>query len=558
MNNITNIFKSKPTQANEAPPHSEEPSKIVKMFDSAQIPAFCAFKKRSYTNKQEAKNSLGALAGVGLATMAKSTGATTGLHEVVGHGLLGLKLTSQSTDPRYQVNGWDNFHKMANANSFQGGLLGFFRWLFLGNGGGVTFHSSSDQPNGIGQAMGPAGQDAWISIAGSLPGLAVDTFAVTGGMQLRKRAPMLGNTLVGFGLADNMMNAAYPISAATMSKSQMKNTAENGHDFANFAIQMSAITGIPAQDIAISTAVFWTGFVPLAAGISYLHTKSHINDVVPDALALKHWMQNIGNDPKSTEQLKKYYQAYPYKGQLEKTKLEDLPSSPVFIDFVNYLLETVPSKTLDTAKKEILSSWEKNLPKDRLQTALTTASVLGLGVAITSKILSFLALATPSLQTTATALSYVAIPLVGVSVLSSGYQLHKDLKCPNSTVPKTAKMLSVAHLVATVACAVLIIAAFFIPGFNLIFFGALVFGCIVTIVLNYKRSQIIRKQFALDQAMSPEVWDVMYPLWKKHQEGRCRMGNVLKKWTKCVSKKIDLQAFYKSQSGMICTLSQVS
>jgi hypothetical protein len=548
MNAITNIFKSKYTQSKEDPSRSQESSKIVKMFDSAHIPAFCAFKKRSYTNNRTVKNFLGAFAG------AKSTGASTGLHEVVGHGLLGNKLTSQSTDPRYQVDGWDNFHKMANANSFLGGIQGFFRWLFLGTGAGSTSHSSSDQPNGIGQAMGPAGQDAWISIAGSIPGLAVDTLAVTGGMQLRKRAPMLGNTLVGFGLTDNMLNAAYPISAATMSKNQMKTNAENGHDFANFAIQMSAITGIPAQDIAISTAVFWTGFVPLAAGLSYLHTKSHITDVVPDALALKHWMQNIGNDPKTIEQLRKYYQAYPHKEHLEKVKSEDLPSSPVFLDFVNYLLETIPSKTLDKAKKEILSSWEKNLPKDRLQTALTTASILGLGAAIISKMLSLLALATPSLQTAATALSYVAIPLIGVSVLSSGYQLHKDLRCPNSTVPKTAKMLSVAHLVATLACAILIIAAFFTPGFNLIFFGALVFGCIITIVLNHKRSQIIRKQFTFDQAMSPEVWDVMYPLWEKHQEEKCRMGSILKKWTKCVSEKIDLLAFYKSQSGIVCTL----
>ena len=550
---INNKFKKNPTLPEKDPSKLIESPKIAQMFNNAKVSAFCAQKENGNTANRRVKEAISLCGGGELALFAKSTGATTGLHEVVGHGLLGYGLTSHSSDPQYGVDGWDNFHKMTRAHSFQGGLMGFFQWLFLGTGAGWTSHSSSSQPNGLGQAMGPSGQDAWISVAGSLPGLALDTLSVTGGMHLKKRSPILGNALVGFGLADNMMNAAYPISAAAMSTSQMRTAASNGHDFANFALQMSTVTGIPAQDIAISTAVFWTGFVPVVAGASYLHTKSQIKDVVPDALALKHWIQTTGNDPKVAELLKKYYEAYPQKKLLEKIKIEELHTSPVFVDFINYLLETMPEKTLDISKKEILSNWEKKLPKDRVQTALTTASVIGLITAVTSKILSFLALATPSLQSAATMLGYVSIVFIGASVLSSAYQLYKDFRCPDFIVPIAAKMLSVAHLVSTIACASLIIAAFFVPGLNLIFFAVLIVGCIVNIILSHRRAQVIRRQFALTQALSAEVWNVMYPLWKNHQWSGKPMGRVLKKWSDLVSKKVDLQAFQRSQQEIVCT-----
>ena len=168
-------------------------------------------------------------------------------------------------------------------------------------------------------------------------------------------------------------------------------------------------------------------------------------------------------------------------------------------------------------------------------------------------ILSFLALATPSLQSAATMLGYVSIVFIGASVLSSAYQLYKDFRCPDFIVPIAAKMLSVAHLVSTIACASLIIAAFFVPGLNLIFFAVLIVGCIVNIVLSHRRAQVIRRQFALTQALSAEVWNVMYPLWKNHQWSGKPMGRVLKKWSDLVSKKVDLQAFQRSQQEIVCT-----
>ncbi len=539
MQNITNETKSSSTHLEIESHKTLVSSKIPEMFRNAKVSAFCTYKDGSPTLNWGLKTITGIGAGITTSILAETTGAATGLHEVVGHGLLGCELTSASTHPTYQIPAWDNFDKMTNSGSFKEGFINFYQWLFSPSGG-TTFHSSSDSPNEIGQKMGAEGQSAWISVAGSLPGLAVDTLAVTGGMQLRKRSPILGNTMVTFGLLNNMTAATYPISAAMMNHNQMEKAAENGHDFANFALQMSAVTGLPAQDIAISTAAFWTGFVPLVAAATYMHTKSHIVDVVPDVLALQHWIQKAETDPKTAQMLETYYQKYSKKEQLLKISEETLYANPIFIDFIDYLLDKIPSKTLNESKTEILANWEKNLPRDRIQTALTTTAVVGITAAVAAKLLGFLALATPSLQTAATVLTYLSPIFIGASVISAAYQVYKDFQCPDSIVPKKAKMLSIANLVMTIASAVLITTALFVPGLNLAFLGAILLGCIVNIALSYKRSQIIREQFAFTRAISPEIWNIMYPLWYRYECSKADRGRTLKTWTSCTSKNLNL------------------
>ncbi len=547
VNSILNECKTpdaEPANSEQKAPKTFGESKIPEVFKNATVSAICSQAVQEWTPggiiKQKGKEVLAVPLGGLAAGFAGMTGATVALHEVLGHGLLGVELTQQSGPaPTYWIGAWDNFDKMVHADSFKDGLAAFFHWLFPFSDGDLG-HANCypDQPNGIGQAMGPDGRSAWVSVAGSLPGLALDSLSVVGGMYLRKRSPVLGNLMVGFGLTDNLIGTAYAMSAALMSDSQLAST---NNDFANFAVKMSDITGIPAHDIAIGTAIFWTAFVPLLAVAAYLHTRSQMTDVVPDFLALKHWVQKAENDPKIAAELQKYYQAYPHKDKLALVEVENLTSSPVFYEFLSYLLDKISVTSLDACKKEILASWDKNVPRDRIQTALTVASLAGTGTAVATKILSVLSLANPALQTAATALGYVAPVFIGASVISAGYQVYKDFQCPDSVVPKAAKMLSIAKLVATIACAALIITALFVPGLNLAFIIVIVLGSILNIILSYGRSQLIRDQFALQKALSPEVWNVMYPLWKYNQGANKKMKRALKTWTNCVSKKVDLK-----------------
>ena len=556
---ISSIF-SKSTQPAAVEPTEKAPqtfgdTKITGAFKNAAVSASLGFqgglRLRDLLRRSIAPQHMGMSMGGILAILGMTTGPLAALHEVVGHGLLGTELTQQSgPSPTYWIEGWDNFNKIRAADSFKEGLHAFFYWLTPWDWGtgssavGMTYHYP-DQTNGIGQAMGTEGRDAWFSVAGSIPGLALDSLSVIGGMHLRKRSPVLGNLLVGFGLTDHLLTVSYPISAAMMSDSELKATQSSGHDFADFALKISDILGISAHDIALSTAVIWTAFVPLIAAAAYLHTRSHIGDVVPDALALKRWVEKAKKDPKASAELEEYYQAYPDKRRkrLDAVKIEDLPTSPEFYDFLGYLLDKIPSQSLDECKKEILASWEKNLPRDRIQTALTVASVGGTAMAVATKTLDVLALANSSLQIAATALSHIAPVFIGASVISAGYQVYKDFQCPDSVVPLSAKMLSVAKLVLTVACAALMITALFVPGLNLAFIGVLVLGSILNILLSYGRSHVIRNSFAFQKAISPEVWNVMYPLWQNHRETQTPMSTALKTWADCVSKKADLNTY---------------
>ena len=144
------------------------------------------------------------------------------------------------------------------------------------------------------------------------------------------------------------------------------------------------------------------------------------------------------------------------------------------------MLDRLPTSSLDLAKKEVLAEWEKHTVPDRLQTAFTAAAVLGNTTAVATKVMGVFAdTIAPSLSTAVTALTYASPLFVGASTLSAGYQVYKDFQCPDTVVPKSAKLLSVVKLIVSVVCAVLITTALFIPGLNGVFFGALIIGCIV-------------------------------------------------------------------------------
>ena len=546
-------------QKEEAPPKSKLNTSTLmsRLYNHPAAAAACTYDGYALpSTKYRAKQIGGAAGGAVVSALASTTGPMVTLHEVVGHGMLGYDLTyryGSNGNPTFQVDGWDNFKALGHSSSFGDGCSNFFRWIsgYDIQGDGFAGFANRGQPLGpseIGKAMGSDGQSAWISVAGSLPALAVDTIAVVGGMQLRNRHPVIGNMMVGFGLTDNMVNAVYPISAAMMNSSEMQAEANHGHDFANFSVKMSNITGLSAEAIAISTAVAWTAFVPIVAGLAYLHSKSNAGDVVPDALAMRHWIQKATRDPQVAKELNKHLGAFRGKKELlelsekalsgEKLNGEEIAElQSQSLGFISYLLDKVPPATLATCKNELLKSWETNIPEDKIQTALTIGAVAGSAAAVAAKFMTVLAeTSTPSLQAAATAMTYASPAFVSISVLSAGYELYKDLQCPDSVIPKKAKMLSAARLIVAVAYAALFITALFVPGLNFILIGAMVFGCITSILLSYYRAQIIKRQFALIKALEPETWNVMNALWLEHRKkpAGTKMSRPLAHWVDTV------------------------
>jgi len=466
------------------------------------------------------KNGLAANAGAIGALFAHTTGLSTALHEVVGHGLLGFKTVykyASGQGPHYWVLGWDNFREMFKAGSFKEWITDFFQWISSSNAKGIAGWANRGHPSGYtpaGQAMGTNGSSAWISLAGSLPGLALDSLAVVGGMCVRKRSPKVGSALVGMGLTDNLLSSVYPIDAALMSEAQLRDPHIPGHDFANFAVRMSNILHVPAQAIAISTAAIWSGFVPLLALGTYLHTKSHATDAVPTKFALKQWLSKAKTDPKLGAELKNHFSSFPGKAGLEalirpaqeQTKEKARQIRKYTNDFLDYLGTQIPTPTIEKIKGEILESWAKQVKPDPWQAVFTGVAVISAAASVATKCLQVLSeTVAPNLATAATVLTDLSPLFLLAATASTGYQVYKDLSCPDSVVPHSAKMVSIAILVTSVARVVLIAVALFVPGLNGLFVGALFLGTIANVTLSFARLHIIRQQF---QKTHPDE-----PLW---------------------------------------------
>ena len=330
----------------------------------------------------------------------------------------------------------------------------------------------------LGQAADSVEHEAWVLLAGSIPGLVLNMLSVSGGMLIKSRYPALGSAMAAFGLTNHAISSISPISVALMSSGGLQDAALRGNDFANFAIQASHTLNVSAELVAISTAAVWTLIVPLVAGIAYLYTKSQAADIVTDVQALQHWRS------KNDEEYQRYLADY----REEEGSANAVPDS--------YLLKKLSPKTLAACKMEVVASWEAKLPRDRVQVALLAASVVGFVSAISAKILGVLsATVAPVLDTAAMVMGCVSLVFVAAPVLSSAYQVYKDFQCDDSTVPKLAKALSVARLVTSIACAVLLGVSLFVPGMNMLFLVRLLVGSVISILFIYARAQVIRRQY---------------------------------------------------------------
>ncbi len=109
---------------------------LIKPFNSIKTDIRAAIDETPKSAFNPIKNLLAGNAGAMSAIFARTTGLSTAIHEVVGHGLLGFKTVFQyapGQGPNYWVLGWDNFKEMFKAGSFKEWVSDFFQWISASN-----------------------------------------------------------------------------------------------------------------------------------------------------------------------------------------------------------------------------------------------------------------------------------------------------------------------------------------------------------------------------------------------------------------------------------------
>lgn len=484
----------------------------------------------------------GAFIGNALAFLSTSTGVNTALHEYVGHGLLGLELTHdypEGHQPIFQVDGWDNFKEIFKGESFSDVMQAIWRFLtsydFNGDGAnGVTNYWNSDK-NALGEYMGKEGHDAWVSIAGSIPSLVCNSLSVAGGMALKDKAPLLGWSMVSFGVMQHLMTSSYSWSAALMSPDTMIEKAASGHDFANFAVNMSEMTGLSSKAIAIGTSVAWTSLVPALAIGLYLHQKSQQIDIVPDHLAVQNLLFKSLTDEKYSKIIADSFDKYPRKKNLETLWKSGLTQNDDSFNmsydlhlelrrYTEHLIQSLPKKTINSSKKEVLKRYAKLQTPDRAGQALSIVSIAGTIATLASRVLKVLGeTIAPYLASAGTVLSYASPLLTCVSIISGGYETYKDLRSPTDRIPKRAKVVSVAKLVVNVVSSIGLAVGTLFSGLYIVAVAAVLLNLIGGVVLNFARQKMIKQRFDLLNSLETGNWNMMYNLLEIYKQDK---GNI--------------------------------
>lgn len=484
----------------------------------------------------------GAFLGNALAFLSTSTGLNTALHEYVGHGLLGLNLTHdypEGQQPTFQVDGWENLKAIFEGGSFSEVVQAIWRFLssydFNGDGAAGVTHYWNSHKNELGEYMGNEGHDAWVSIAGSIPTLVVNSLSVAGGMALKDKAPILGWSMVSFGVMQHLMTSSYSWSAALMSPETMLDKAASGHDFANFAVKLSEMTGLSSKAIAIGTSVAWTSIVPALAIGLYLNQKSKQLDIVPDHLAVQNLLYKSLTDEKCAKTIAASYENYPRKEKLEslwKNGLNQTSDSfsmsyDLHLElrrYTEHLIQSLPSKTIKHSKKEVLQRYAKLQAPDRVGQALSVVSIVGTIATLASRILKVLGdTIAPYLASAGSVLSYSSPLLTCVSIISGGYETYKDLRSPTEKVPKRVKVVSVAKLVVTVVSSIGLAVGTLMSGLYIVAVASVLLNLVGGVVLNFARQKMIKKRFDLLSSLEKGNWNMMYNLLEIYRQDK---GNI--------------------------------
>lgn len=409
-------------------------------------------------------------------------------HEL-GH-VAAFKELYNADNVKVQIDSFDNFKNFVKDPSGQN----LSRWLGgydVGQDGAAGMTTASGfHETPLSQKLGPNVSNAIISAAGQAVIEAPQLAAFAAGFALRKEHPVIGYTLMASSTVNHFLNTYYPLSAALMPKSQLADAAQQGHDFASFALS----TGINPW----VTAGVFAALLPAEAAAMVLLDKMQ-EDKVKDQLALSQLIQK----GKITEaQITEAYNKYPDKESLSKseqkfsallaTPLSDLnEKSPAdvkkamaelqgkYSGFRDYLANQYRPQ-IDEEKKNLppekhlsfkesiekfKNDFKEQFKKDKIGTALDVGAISG-GAALAGQgalAIAKSAIKSPALLSAASVTSQVLkalVPGIGaVAVADSVYHAYKAVSNPELSGKEKAFQVSLAGFSALGAAALFVPAA---------------------------------------------------------------------------------------------------
>ena len=288
----------------------------------------------------------------------------------------------------------------------------------------------------------------------------------------------------------------------------------------------------------------WVGVVPVIALAMYLHQKSSSDDLVPDHVAMGHWLSKAGEDTAIEATFDSMLDKYPRQKEMaevaqkiviahyklanglgdEREVRAALRSNRRQMNrekdkFNTYLVKTLPRKTLNQARTEVLTQWEKLQVNKNLKTAMTALSVSGLAVGGLVQLFGILGRTiVASLAPVATALSYVFPLFPAVAVGLSTYETYRDWKNSEKKVPRSAKILSAIKTSLSYVSALLLTAGICVPGLQVLILPGVCIGLISALTLGLAKSRIIKHSFEVHQSIQPLEWNYMVARYENYQE----------------------------------------
>ena len=408
-----------------------------------------------------------------------ATGASTYLHENA-HATM---VNTFYKDPTVtvQVDGIDNLKAMVDNPSWEN-LGKILAASDSNNDGaaGVTRYSYGEGLNEKGQALGKENVHAIISAAGCVSEEIPLLMGFAAGFKLRKKAPVLGYTLMTMASIHHLATSSYPFGAITTTLAERP-----GHDWAKFA----EMTGIPP----VITAVAFAATLP-ALGAAMWFSEKKNEEKMKDRVAVGNLIRKGDITPK---ELMRAFAKYKKRDGMKKAEAELMKLIETPIDKsnekkmgkkINKAMAKVRkeydkfSDSLATRYRSKVDAEKKNLPKpksfslkqapgkfkegvkrswktDKVGTSLALGTLAGGGV-VTAKAISDAAAVAGSTAGIA-ASSALSSLIPGVSLVGTAaatYRAGKVLKNPN------ASKLDKATAVSTAAFSGLCSAGMLIPG----------------------------------------------------------------------------------------------
>lgn len=487
--------------------------------------------------------------------LVRTSGLSSYIHEYYGHVCLGAQLTSNKVEYDVKIAAFEDFKNLSRIRSLWERVVLFFDFLlwsgrYRSGQSGLTSLQKTD-PNALGKALGEQGREAWISLSGPLSELLLSTGLFVTGLAHLENRPFLASALASFGLKCWFDMLEYPWSSPiSLAHSGPLPPGDYPHDFNNFAVKMSSITGMSQLSIADITAYSFTLFPFVAGYFAYFQKANEVN--LSDQEVVHYMLQftpdeHLKNDQKISTLQKNFLdvaQKYPKKEVLNKFQEDYINAVKVYfqnlkkstrkseletlivceknyaeqlIDFDQYMLKQISSETIKQAQQQIATEFARKskevaktihkTPHDNYVDNFISAS----NVYCTAEIITTLVSAIiPTLQYMAylfNLLKAFKIPLAFCHTYCVFHKKNQELEIISSDIPSyrssaLASIDRVACIFSTLFFYVLstqpLLAPLFITSQGIYF------------ITTYKKEKDLYQHKAIKSSIDPQQWDLRF------------------------------------------------